>query len=261
MDRQRAITQTGDNLTEKLHETVYEEIDPSATQLQPHFVACVIGASRGIGAAVATAFASAKASAIVIAARSTDQLQDVASDIERISPSIKVLSVACDVTSADSISNLAARIDSELGRLDAVIYNSGFSGPVILRVTEGDPADVERAFAINSVGTYLAAHYLIPLLLKSSNGAKLFFTVSTAASWITEGHIANMGYCVSKMAQMRIIEFVSLQYGQEELFAVGIHPGAVATEMAKGAPESFKQCKSWIFPNSRACLMRWILQT
>ena len=243
MNKQRAISRTGDNLTETLHQTIYQDIDPCKMQLRSPFVACIIGASRGIGAGVAKAFATAGASTVILAARSTSQLRDVEEDIKRTRPETQVWSISCDVTSAESVRNLAAQIERDAGRLDAVVYNSGFSGPVILRVTEGNPADFERTFAVNSVGTYLAAHFLIPLLLKSPDGAKVFLAVATAASWITDGIIANTGYCISKMAQMRLIEMISLQYSGEGLFAVGIHPGAVGTEMAyESAPEEFKKC-------------------
>ena len=66
--------------------------------------------------------------------------------------------------------------------------------------------------------------------------------VSSAAAWITEGPIANTGYCVSKLAQMRIVEMVGRQFEREGVLAVGVHPGAVKTEMAESAPEEFKKC-------------------
>ena len=182
MAPKRSISKTGDNLIEKLHNDVYKEIDPSIVRLKATFVICVIGASRGIGAAVAKAFATAGASTIILAARSTDQLQGVAEEIKQINSDAKIETRACDVVSASSIAELASGIEQEAGRLDALIYNSGFSGPVVLRITEDDPADFGRAFAVNSVGTYLAAHYFIPLLLKSTNGAKMFLAVGSAAA-------------------------------------------------------------------------------
>ena len=125
-----------------------------------------------------------------------------------------------------------------------MVVNSGFAGPLTARVTEGDPEDWKRCFEVNTVGTYHAAHHLLPLLLLGSpGGGRSFVVVSASAAWITEGVIANSGYCVSKLAQLRLVEMMAGQYRGEGLLSVGVHPGAVETEMAKSAPEEFRKCK------------------
>lgn len=124
-----------------------------------------------------------------------------------------------------------------------MVVNSGFSGPVVLRVTEGDPGDWTRCFEVNAVGTYYVAHHMLPLLLRTPAGARAFVVVSASAAWITEGVIANSGYCISKLAQQRLVEMMAKQYGEEGLLTVGVHPGAVETEMAQSAPEEFKKCE------------------
>ena len=202
----------------------------------------MLGASRGIGAAVAYAYAHAGASTIVIAARSVGSLEEVAAKCKSIQPRIKIHCEHCDITLNDSVADLAQRITDEVQRLDVVVVNSGFSGPVVLRVTEGDPADWKSCFDINTFGTYLAAHHLLPFLLRSE-GARSFLVVSSAAAAITDGPIANSGYCISKLAQLRLIEMMAKQYKDQGLLTVGIHPGAVLTEMSEDAPEVFKKCK------------------
>ena len=58
------------------------------------------------------------------------------------------------------------------------------------------------------------------------------------------GPIANTGYCLSKFAQCRLLEYLGEQFGGEGLLAVNIHPGAVATPIAVGnTPEVFLPCK------------------
>ncbi|KAI4150220.1 MAG: hypothetical protein LQ340_004216, partial [Diploschistes diacapsis] len=239
MSELKTLSESGEYLTEETHESVYNEIDPSNIRLERPFVACVIGASRGIGAGIAKAFATASASTIILAARSTDQLQSVAEEIKQLNSKVEVPTMKCDVTSESSLSELASKIEADFERLDAIIYNSGYAGKFVMKVTEGKPSEFERGFAVNSIGTYYAAHFLIPLLLKSSNGAKLFIAVSTAGSWMKNGLFASPGYCISKLAQMRLLEMISIQYRNEGLFAAGVHPGAVKTEMAKDAPEEF----------------------
>lgn len=96
---------------------------------------------------------------------------------------------------------------------------------------------------VNTLGTYYAAHYLLPLLLESPDGGKSFMVVSLAAAWITEGPIANIGYCVSKLAQLRLAEIITRQYEAEGLLSIGMHPGAVRTEMSEEGPKEFMRCE------------------
>ena len=135
---------------------------------------------------------------------------------------------------------LAERVQSVYHRLDVLISNPGYAGPVTLKVTDGNPADFQRCFDVNVMGTYYAAYCFIPLLLASEKGTKAFVTIGSLAGCILKGPIANTGYCLSKMAQSRFVEFLDEQYGGEGLLSVNVHPGAVATQMAAGnTPEVF----------------------
>ncbi|KAL9111000.1 MAG: hypothetical protein Q9187_007986 [Circinaria calcarea] len=229
------------NFTQTLHTTPAPSTDPSKVILPSPYVVCIIGASRGIGEETAYAYARAGASGLIISARSTSQLEGVAEKIASISQSIKVRIVACDTTSDPSVHTLATEVRQEFGRLDVLISNAGFAGPLTLRMAEGNPADFQRAFDVNCTGVYLAAHHFIPLLLSSPNGARAFIAVSSIAALMTSGPVANHGYCASKLAQARLVEFMAEQYRDEGLFAVALHPGGVKTGFAAVVPEGFEK--------------------
>ncbi|KAL8793240.1 MAG: hypothetical protein Q9195_004176 [Heterodermia aff. obscurata] len=231
-----------DLFTKTQHQDVTPAIDPIKVALPTGFTVCVLGASRGIGAAVAHAYAQAGASTIVLAARSADALETVAARCREIQSNVVVHCVTCDIASDGSVAALARRLRDIALRLDVLVVNSGFAGPVITKVTEGDPADWKKCLEVNTLGTYHAAHHLLPFLLES-DGAKSFLVVSSAAVAITEGIIANPQYTISKLAQLRLVEMIAKQYAGQGLLTVGIHPGGVLTEMSMGAPEDFKQCK------------------
>ena len=229
-----------------LHTYPTSSIDPSFTRLPPQFSVLVIGASRGIGAHVAQAYARAGASTLILAARTTIQLVETTAICQRLCPGISVYLERCDISSSDSMAALAKSVEKiTKGRLDVVVNNSGFAGPNIISFTDGKPDDFHKCFEVNTLGVYHTAHYFIPLLLKTKGGAKSFVVVGAAAAWITEGPIANMAYCVSKLAQVRLVEMMSRQYEKDGLLCVTVHPGAVATEMAKTAPKEFVQCRSY----------------
>ena len=229
-----------DHFTFTEHTTFTATTDPSKVILPSDFVVCIIGASSGIGEHIAYAYAKAGAKGIIIASRTTAELERVRQEISTLNAHAKVLVASCDITSAESVAALAEQVNSSFGRLDVVIPNSGYAGPITLKITEGEPDWFQRNFDVNTIGTYHCAHYLIPLLLKSDRGAKSFLVVGSLAADIIGGPIANTGYCLSKFAQSRLVEYIADQFGKEGLMTVNIHPGAVMTPMAAGnTPEEF----------------------
>lgn len=236
-----------DNFISTKHREIYSAIDPIRVTLPSPFVVCIIGASSGIGEHIAYAYAKAGASGIIISSRKTADLQRVAAQIHAINAKTEVEVVSCDISSSSDVEALAAMVKVRFGgRLDVVVPNSGYAGPVTLRVTEGQPEWFQQNFDVNIIGTYNVAHYFVPLLLSSPGGsAKSFLCIGSFAAGIINGPIANTGYCLSKFAQSRFIEYLGEQFGEKGLFASVIHPGAVLTPMAEGnTPEVFLPCKS-----------------
>ncbi|RAR06678.1 NAD(P)-binding protein [Stemphylium lycopersici] len=239
-------TTLASNFTKLKHSKPTEAFDPSHNKLSHPLNVLIIGASRGIGAGIANAYAQGGVASLILAARasSAQELATVAQESRSINPSTSVTTEAVDITSNESVTELAKRVKEKFNTLDIVIVNSGYSGPVVLKVDKGNPQDFQDVFNVNVQGTYLIAHHFIPLL-KESNSAKMFIAVSSFAACIINGDIANTAYCISKFAQARLVEFLSEQYGADGILAVAVHPGAVNTEMAdKTTPDSFRSCKS-----------------
>lgn len=225
------------------HAKPYDAIDPSQTTLPKPFVICIVGASRGIGAGIAYAYTKAGATGLVLASRRISGLEETAAECKRINPDVETEIIPCDITSPESVEALASKIHSRFGRLDVVAVNSGYSGPVVLKITDTDPTTFSNATNVNYTGTFLCAKYLIPLLLSTPSGAKTFLAVSSLGSLIVRGPIANAQYCVSKLAQLKLVEHIHEQYHEQEGLAVfAVHPGAVMSEMAdETAPEEFRE--------------------
>jgi NAD(P)-dependent dehydrogenase (short-subunit alcohol dehydrogenase family) len=245
MSRRIKDTTLASGFTKTTHSKATATIDPQNNKLSTPLNVLVIGASRGIGAGIAHAYAVAGAANLILAARSSSsqELAAVERQAKELNPSVPTRCLNIDIASSESVENLAQTVKLEFGRLDIVILNSGYSGPVVLKVDEGNAQDFQDVFDVNVQGTYLVARHFIPLL-KESNGAKTFITVSSFAALISSGHIANTAYCISKFAQARLVEFLAEQYADNGILAVAVHPGAVGTEMAKKTtPESFRPCE------------------
>ncbi|KAF2170285.1 hypothetical protein M409DRAFT_64602 [Zasmidium cellare ATCC 36951] len=228
-------------VTPTSHSTPNATLDPSKVTLPTPFTVCIIGASRGIGAGIATSYAKAGATALILASRRISGLEETAAECKRINPEIEIEIIPCGITSAESVSSLADKTWARFGRLDVVAVNSGYSGPVVLKVTETDPTTFQTATNVNYIGTFLCAKYLIPHLLATPNGAKAFIGVSSMASLIVRGPIANSQYCVSKLSQLKLLEHIHEEFVEQGLASFAVHPGAVLSEMAdESAPEEFR---------------------
>ncbi|KAJ4310425.1 hypothetical protein N0V94_008452 [Neodidymelliopsis sp. IMI 364377] len=245
MSERKKDVSLADGFTQISHKQPTAAIDPSNNKLPNELNVLIIGASRGIGAGIAYAYAQAGAANLILAARasSSRELSTVAQKATKLAPSVPITTLPVDITSSTSVAELASSVKQKLGRLDILVLNSGYSGPVVLRLDAGDPQDFKDVFDVNVQGTYLVAHHFLPLL-RESNGAKTFIAVNSWAALITSGHIANAAYCISKLAQARLIEYIVEQYGDEGVLAIAVHPGAVMTEMAEQtAPESMMPCR------------------
>jgi NAD(P)-dependent dehydrogenase (short-subunit alcohol dehydrogenase family) len=178
MPRQRDTT-LADTFTPTLHSSPYPTISPSNpsnhfTDRQPLNV-CIIGASRGIGAEVAYAYARAGASSIILAGLPLSveegRLRDVVQrcrDVARKSwpgreGRLRVEGFAVDVAEAESVRGLVegARAwlvegnegvdgqEVERARLDVLVLVSGWSGPVVLKVGDGETRDFGAVLDVN----------------------------------------------------------------------------------------------------------------
>src|SRR5262249_11416949 len=87
-------------------------------------VVFITGASSGIGAALAREFAKPGAS-LVLAARRTDRLEKLASELGRNGR--RAIALACDVTRDGDLERAAAAVRDAFGRIDVVVANAGFS--------------------------------------------------------------------------------------------------------------------------------------
>jgi NAD(P)-dependent dehydrogenase (short-subunit alcohol dehydrogenase family) len=81
---------------------------------------------------------------------------------------------------------------------------------------------------INVRGTYLTAHYFLPLLLKSPS-ASLITLTSLCAHSISPGASASQ---TAKFAICRFTEFIHQEYADQGLTAIAIHPGSVRTDLS-----------------------------
>jgi 7-alpha-hydroxysteroid dehydrogenase len=129
-------------------------------------VAIVTGAGRGIGAATARAYAEAGAD-VVLAARTREQLEAVASDVERFGR--RALVVTIDVNDNDSLQDLVEQTIAEFGRVDVVVNNAG--GTMPRPFLDTSPGFLERSFHFNVTTAFILSKAAAPHMLAAGRGA------------------------------------------------------------------------------------------
>jgi NAD(P)-dependent dehydrogenase (short-subunit alcohol dehydrogenase family) len=119
-------------------------------------VALVAGASKGIGAVTARAFAAAGA-AVVLGARDLAALESVAAGI--VAEGGRAVAVRADVADVDSMRNLVGQAMTAYGRLD-MAFNNASGGPMPAPLAEIDPAEFDQGIRVNVVapGPILTYH-------------------------------------------------------------------------------------------------------
>ncbi|HHC29230.1 MAG TPA: SDR family oxidoreductase [Rhodobacterales bacterium] len=182
----------------------------------------ITGASRGIGAAAAQAFAAAGAN-VVLLARSGDAIGGLARAMGD-----KALAVTCDVSSWSQVKAAVDQAAWRFGGVDVLVANAGVIEPIAM-LRDSDPADWAKAFDVNLKGVYHAMRAVVPLMRKAGGGTVL--TVGSGAA-----HNAREGwshYCASKAAAHMMTKALHKEEARAGIRAMTLSPGTVATEMQR----------------------------
>lgn len=200
----RAFVQTA-------HHDTYDFIKPRKTHSGDRKV-LITGASRGIGAAIAIAYARAGYSHIAVLARSSlsNVIAQATEAAHLAGHSPVLLGLSTDLCSVASVDAAAAKVQSDFGSLDVMINNAGYLEswtPIV----DSDPEEWWKTWEVNVKGTYLVNRAFVPLLLRGSE--KTSISVSSVGAWVTKP--GGSAYQGSKTAQVRMINHLMAEYGDQ----------------------------------------------
>ncbi|KAF9306318.1 hypothetical protein BG003_001055, partial [Podila horticola] len=223
------------NFTSTLHTDTYPAIAHSNHQTRN---VLITGASKGIGRATAISFARSGAANIVIAARSG--LDEVERELQAAAPSSssppQIIKLQLDVVSEASVAHAAERVKQECGHLDILVNNAGYIEKWT-PIAESNPSEWWRSWEVNIKGVYLMTRAFLPLLLQGT--LKTIINVSSTGAHSTKRGAS--AYQTNKFALLRFTEFIAVEYGDQGIVAIAIHPGGVPTELGLNLPKEYHE--------------------
>jgi len=186
----------------------------------------ITGASSGIGAGLALAFA-VKGASLGLLARRTDLLNELKLKCEARGGTARVF--PCDVTDETAVASAARSLESEFGRIDVLIANAGIGGndPETSALS---PSAIRKVFEVNLMGAVNAVHSVIPGMLKRNSGQLV--AVSSLAGF--RGLPKSAAYSSSKAAMTAFFESVRLDLIGTGVGVTVIQPGFIKTALTSG---------------------------
>jgi short-subunit dehydrogenase len=177
----------------------------------------ITGASSGIGAAAAQAFAAAGAN-VVLVARNRDKLEHVAATLPG-----KPLVLPADVSNADACQTLVAAVIAQRGGVDILVNNAGVG--IDSPVRSLDEATLLRVFAVNVFAPLHLIQAVIPTMQAQNKGH--IINVSSVV-----GHHALPyagGYAASKAALDRLTEALRMELNPKQIAVTLVRPSTTRT--------------------------------
>lgn len=195
-------------------------------------VAIVTGASSGIGRATAELLA-ARGAAVVLAARRTEELSDIASAI--VAKGGAASCIRTDVAIADDVKRMVAHAVDTYGRLDIAVNNAGTEG-VIAPIVEIADSDWDLAIDTNLRGCFLCMKHEAKAMLAAGNGGSIV-NVGSVNSFLGFG--GGTSYSASKHGQIGLTTSASAELAPQGVRVNIVCPGLIKTPMHVRARAAF----------------------
>ncbi len=184
-------------------------------------VAIVTGAGKGIGRAIAVAFAEAGAD-VVCAARTQSDLDETAALI--VERGRRALTVPTDVMVTEDLERLVERTVAEFGRIDVLVNNAGGTGPrPALKTSE---RYFETALRFNVTQAFLLTRMVVPNMVETAGGGSIVNVSSRSSDMAQSAFVA---YGAGKAALNMITRNLAVEFAPKvRINAMSV--GGVATE-------------------------------
>lgn len=186
-------------------------------------VALITGGGRGIGKAVAIAYARAGAK-LALCARTASELEQSVSELRALKTEAE--GWICDVSLEEPVKQFVAGAHEKFGRIDVLVNNAGvMTRPVPM--TELNVRKWDYTMAVNLRGPFLVTQAVLPVMIKQKSGS-----IINVSSMIGRGAYANfIAYATSKWGLEGFTQTLAVEARSSNIRVNSVEPGYVATKL------------------------------
>jgi len=228
----------------------YATISPNAVgNEQTGRTVIVTGGSKGIGLGIASAFAEANASTVILVARSPETLQEASESIKRKSTGIQVLTLAYDISDPAQIQKLWNALATDNIFVDVLVLNASTTRP---------PASVSEE--IDMIKLNFIGHVLLYDHFKnqSNPGSRPRFLVNVSSASLHCYPYPAAMYAATKAGFGDYLCHKADFIAEDEMRIINLHPGSVYTSAAEQAKEVPRTLPIWDDPSLSAHTALWL---
>jgi len=195
-------------------------------------VALITGGARGIGRAIAMAFAREGAD-IVVADVNQEEAEKTARDIEALAR--KSLAIPMDVTNYLKVEEAINKILDKFGKVDILVNNAGITRDgLLLRMNE---AEWDAVIDVNLKGTFNCTKAVSKAMIKQRSGK----IINIASIIGIIGNVGQANYSASKAGIIALTKTAAKELASRNINVNAVAPGFIQTDMTAGLSEDIKQ--------------------
>lgn len=195
-------------------------------------IAVVTGGNRGIGKAIALAFAQ-KGASVAICGTNESTLKETASEIEKTG--VKCLAQKTDVSKEAEAESFSKAVLEAFGKVDILVNNAGITRDnLLLRMSEQEWDDVLN---INLKSTFLMTKFFVKPMMKARQGRIINITSIIGV----RGNAGQANYAASKAGIIGLTKTTAREFASRNITCNAVAPGFIQTDMTNALGEKAKE--------------------
>ncbi len=207
-------------------------------------ISLVTGASRGIGRAIALAFAREGAT-VVACARSADKLASLVTEAQAANLPGRIEPRTLDVTQRDEIDRLVESVIGEHGRVDILVNNAGITRDGLLVAMEDQ--QFEEVITTNLRSVFWMTRAVSRHMVQARRGRIINISSLVAAM----GNAGQANYAAAKAGVVGMTKSVAKELAKRNILCNAVLPGFITTEMTDVLPSKVRDAVRPMIPMQR----------